>query len=265
MPLLDDAKNCFVGQTQIKQIFAGTQKVWPKSKSCGYDEGRPAPLPPVNNGPGLVCTNRYYFEFGSIAVQWSVWGNDEIYTGYQCDLFDTEICEWVKQGITVLNSRQFNIDPAYIKDFQTYDARVTRVFKSTGLPDETMWRYANNTDGSSSFVTVPSRAPTAPDMVNVYPNYPGPGSIRLNWNASVPPETTQGDVYGIEGYRIEIKLASSSTWELFRETTGPSYSYEFTEADGLVLGTRYVFRVAGITTICLSQSGFTESDPFLFT
>jgi len=31
MPLLDDAKNCFVGQTQIKQIYAGTQKVWPKS------------------------------------------------------------------------------------------------------------------------------------------------------------------------------------------------------------------------------------------
>ena len=30
MPLLDDAKNCFVGQTQIKQIYAGTQKVWPK-------------------------------------------------------------------------------------------------------------------------------------------------------------------------------------------------------------------------------------------
>lgn len=31
MPLLDDAKNCFVGQTQIKQIYAGTQLVWPKS------------------------------------------------------------------------------------------------------------------------------------------------------------------------------------------------------------------------------------------
>ena len=31
MPLLDDAKNCFVGQTQIKQIYAGTQKVWPKA------------------------------------------------------------------------------------------------------------------------------------------------------------------------------------------------------------------------------------------
>ena len=30
MPLLDDAKNCFVGQTQIKQIYAGTQLVWPK-------------------------------------------------------------------------------------------------------------------------------------------------------------------------------------------------------------------------------------------
>jgi hypothetical protein len=30
MPLLSDAKNCFVGQTQIKQIFSGTQKVWPK-------------------------------------------------------------------------------------------------------------------------------------------------------------------------------------------------------------------------------------------
>ncbi len=28
MPLLDDAKNCFVGQTQIKQIYAGTQLVW---------------------------------------------------------------------------------------------------------------------------------------------------------------------------------------------------------------------------------------------
>ena len=35
MPLLDDAKNCFVGQTQIKQIYAGTQLVWPKdSGSC---------------------------------------------------------------------------------------------------------------------------------------------------------------------------------------------------------------------------------------
>ena len=38
MPLLDDAKKCYVGQTQIKQIYAGTQLVWPK-----------APLPP--SGP----------------------------------------------------------------------------------------------------------------------------------------------------------------------------------------------------------------------
>ena len=30
MPLLSDAKTCYVGQTQIKQIYAGTQKVWPK-------------------------------------------------------------------------------------------------------------------------------------------------------------------------------------------------------------------------------------------
>lgn len=33
MPLLDDAKNCFVGQTQIKKIYAGTQLVWPKGPS----------------------------------------------------------------------------------------------------------------------------------------------------------------------------------------------------------------------------------------
>lgn len=33
MPLLGDAKNCFVGHTQIKQIYAGTQKVWPKGPS----------------------------------------------------------------------------------------------------------------------------------------------------------------------------------------------------------------------------------------
>ena len=31
MPLLSDAKNCFVGQTQIKKIYAGTQLVWPKA------------------------------------------------------------------------------------------------------------------------------------------------------------------------------------------------------------------------------------------
>ena len=30
MPLLDDAKNCLVGQTQITKIYAGTQLVWPK-------------------------------------------------------------------------------------------------------------------------------------------------------------------------------------------------------------------------------------------
>ena len=30
MPLLSDAKTCLVGQTQIKQIYAGTQLVWPK-------------------------------------------------------------------------------------------------------------------------------------------------------------------------------------------------------------------------------------------
>ena len=31
MPLLSDAKTCLVGQTQIKQIYAGTQLVWPKN------------------------------------------------------------------------------------------------------------------------------------------------------------------------------------------------------------------------------------------
>jgi hypothetical protein len=40
MPLLDDAKNCFVGQTQIKQIYAGTQLVWPKGRDCD-NSGRP--------------------------------------------------------------------------------------------------------------------------------------------------------------------------------------------------------------------------------
>ena len=30
MPLLSDAKNCLVGDTQIKKIYAGTDLVWPK-------------------------------------------------------------------------------------------------------------------------------------------------------------------------------------------------------------------------------------------
>ena len=33
MPLLSNATNCFVGHTQIQQIYAGTQKVWPKGPS----------------------------------------------------------------------------------------------------------------------------------------------------------------------------------------------------------------------------------------
>ena len=47
MPLLDDFKNCFVGQTQIKQIYAGTQKVWPKA------------APPVTPRP----FDLFYFNF----------------------------------------------------------------------------------------------------------------------------------------------------------------------------------------------------------
>ena len=261
MPLLSDAKKLFVGGTSINKVFSNGFVVRPKV--CSHTSGRPNPLPPANNDPNKVtCANTYYLQFGSIKVGWSRWGNDGRYTGYQCDLFDTDSCAWVKQGVTDTDLFEiFNIDQAYIKDFQTYDARVTGVFSATGLPDEAMWRYANTADGSSSpYATVPSRAPTTPFVVTVYPNYPSPGSIRLLWSASTPPQT-----YGIAGYRIEIKLASSGTWELFRETTGPSYIYEFTEADGLVVGTRYVFRVAGITTICLSQSGFKESDPFTFT
>ena len=37
MPLLGDAKNCFVGQTQIKQIYAGTQLVWPPGPDINAD------------------------------------------------------------------------------------------------------------------------------------------------------------------------------------------------------------------------------------
>ena len=259
MPLLSNAKKLFVGGTSINKVFSNGFVVWPKV--CSHTSGRPNPLPPANNELNFPCDNTYYQEFGSIKVGWSRWGNDGRYAGYQCDLFDTESCEWVKQGVTPTDLySSFDIDKAYIKDFQTYDARVTGVFSATGLPDEAMWRYANTANGSvSPYATVPSRAPSVPFFVTVYPSYPAPGSVRLQWTASTPPEA-----YGIEGYRIEIKLASSSTWELFRETTGPSCIYDFTEADGLVLGTRYVFRVAGITTICLSQSGFTESDPFLF-
>lgn len=33
MPLLSDATNCFVGHTQIQQIYAGSNKVWPKGPS----------------------------------------------------------------------------------------------------------------------------------------------------------------------------------------------------------------------------------------
>ena len=33
MPLLSNATNCFVGQTQISKIYAGTQMVWPKGPS----------------------------------------------------------------------------------------------------------------------------------------------------------------------------------------------------------------------------------------
>ncbi len=34
MPLLSDAKNCFVGNTQIEKVYAGADLVWPKNNNC---------------------------------------------------------------------------------------------------------------------------------------------------------------------------------------------------------------------------------------
>ena len=83
MPLLDDAKNCFVGQTQIKQIYAGTQLVWPK------DSGSSKIVKATFSGQqnycfrfaepdGLPCPDMqsvYQYRIKLAGANWSNWNN----------------------------------------------------------------------------------------------------------------------------------------------------------------------------------------------
>jgi hypothetical protein len=127
MPLLDDAKNCFVGQTQIKQIYAGTQLVWPK------DSGSSKIVKATFSGQqnycfrfaepdGFPCPDMqsvYQYRIKLAGANWSNWnifngwktaedgGTAYLYITRQTGLaFDNAEFEFRKNGIVV---EQFTI------------------------------------------------------------------------------------------------------------------------------------------------------------
>ena len=260
MPLLSDAKKLFVGGTSINKVFANGFAVWPKA--CQAMDGRPNTLPPGNDAgnyyPRAAYDNTYS---GKLIVNYErIVDIRGLYDHYQIDVFDTEICEWRTEAIEPDSSISpgisgYSFDKAAINDFQSYDVRVIPIFTATGLPDQSVVLYATDTPA-----TVPDRSPTAPPQVNVdTPRKGDPGSARVTWGFSIAPKG-----YRVEKYRVEIKTGSSDTWELFREEPTTSFTIREADEDGLVVGTTYQFRVAGIVDSCFSQSDFTESDPFVF-
>jgi hypothetical protein len=108
MPLLDDAKNCFVGQTQIKQIYAGTDKVWPKG-----------PVQPDRLSIHKYDPQGYYVVFNSLIQR----GNDP--------------CRYVQNKI---QWRYKRISDSAFSSWFNFDYNLSYI-KGTDFSPDVEWQY----------------------------------------------------------------------------------------------------------------------------
>ena len=242
MPLLNDAKTCYVGTQPITTIMAGGVKVWPKS--CVHTDGRPSPLPPANNGSGRICTMTY--RDGGIQIGWSNdFPNVSQYSAYQVELYDAPSCEWVNVGRTTSQAfSSYQVPKEEVNSFQTYDGRVTGVFSADGSLDEAMYRYSTN------FVTIPDRRPPAPSFV------------LLSANASVMTATydrgTSDAVSTISKHVGELRKVGAAEWILPKEAAANVSSISWTQ-DELEPAAQYQARISTFNQ--WGQGPWTVSDP----
>ena len=242
MPLLSDAKTCFVGTQPITTIMAGGVRVWPKV--CDVSAGRPDPLPPANNGPGKVCTMGY--SDGGIRFDWSNdFPNVSQYNAYQVELFDTVDCQWFVAGRTVSQAfSMYTVPKEEVNSFQSYDGRVTGVFSADGSLDEPMYRY------SANFVTIPDRRPPAPSYVLL-------SSSGIGLTATYDRGTSDA-VSTISKSVGQIRKVGTAEWILTQEQPANANSMFWPQED-LDSNTRYEARVSTFNQ--WGQGAWKVSDP----
>ena len=85
---------------------------------------------------------------------------------------------------------------------------------------------------------------------------PAPTSLTAQPVSPTPVDLSWADVAGEEGFKVERKLASSSTWSQIGTTGANVVSYVDTNS-GLTAGTSYNYRVRAYTTA--GNSGYSNT------